>query len=224
MAASNSLRGAWSPLRYPTFRAMWIASVASNIGTWMHTVGAGWLMTSLALSPLPVALVQTATAWPMFVVGLPAGALADMVSRRRLLIFTQSWMLAAAALLGVLTLAGQIGPLSLLALTFALGLGSAMNGPAWAAAIPELVPREELAAAVALNSVGFNLARAVGPAMGGALMAASSAGVVFLANAISFLGVIGVLWRWRYSRPASTVRHAGLHLAMREGLHYVRHT
>ena len=120
-------------------------------------------MTSLALSPLPVALVQTATVLPVFVVGLPAGALADMVSRRRLLIFTQSWMLAAAALLGVLTLAGQIGPLSLLALTFALGLGSAMNGPAWAAAIPELVPREDLVGAITLNGIGFNLTRAIGP-------------------------------------------------------------
>jgi len=224
MAGSNSLRGAWSPLRHPIFRAMWLASVASNIGTWMHTVGAGWLMTSLALSPLPVALVQTATNLPMFVVGLPAGALADMVSRRRLLIFTQSWMLAVAALLGVLTLAGVIGPWSLLVLTFALGLGSAMNGPAWAAAIPELVPREELAAAVALNSVGFNVARAVGPAMGGAVMAASSAGVVFLANAVSFLGVIVVLWRWRYARPLAKDGEAELHEAMRAGLHYIRYT
>ncbi len=228
MAGSNTLRGAWSPLRHPVFRAMWIASVASNIGTWMHTVAAGWLMTSLALSPLPVALVQTATALPMFLVGLPAGALADLVSRRRLLIFTQSWMLAVAGLLGALTLMGAIGPGMLIALTFALGLGSAMNGPAWAAAIPELVAREEMPAAVALNSVGFNLARAVGPAMGGAVMAASNAGVVFLLNAISFLGVIGVLWTWRYSRSSANEGQAlhqpGLHHAMRQGLHYVRHT
>jgi MFS family permease len=204
------------------FRAMWFASVASNIGTWMHTVGASWLMTTLATSPLPVALVQTATTLPVFLLGLPAGALADMVDRRRLLIFTQTWMLAVAALLGALTLAGVIGPWWLLGLTFALGLGSSMNGPAWAAAIPELVPREELAAAVALNSVGFNIARAVGPALGGMVMAASNAGVVFLLNAVSFLGVIVVLWRWRYVRPAVSELDAGLRDAMREGLQYVR--
>ena len=206
------------------FRAMWIASVASNIGTWMHTVGASWLMTTLVLSPLPVALVQSATTLPVFLLGLPAGAFADAVNRRRLLIFTQSWMLVVAAVLGVLTLQGAVGPWWLLALTFALGLGSGMNGPAWAAAIPELVPREELAAAVTLNSVGFNIARAAGPALGGLVMAATNAGVVFLVNAISFLGVIVVLWRWRYTRPQPAAEDPGLHQAMRQGLHYVRYT
>jgi len=216
------MKGAWSPLRHRLFRAMWLASLASNVGTWMQTVAASWLMTTLAASPLLVALVQTATTLPVFLLGLPAGALADMVDRRRLLIFTQSWMLAAAAALGVLTLAGVIGPWWLLALTFALGLGSSMNGPAWAAAIPELVPREELPAAVALNSVGFNIARAVGPALGGMVMAASNAGVVFLVNAASFLGVILVLWRWRYVRPPVTHSDPGLRNAIREGLRYVR--
>src|SRR5437879_4764984 len=183
MRKRDSIARAWAPLRHGLFRAMWIASVASNIGTWMHTMAAGWLMTSLAPSPLLVALVQTATSLPVLLVGLPAGAMADMVDRRRFLIFTQTLMLAVAALLGALTLAGVIGPWWLLALTFALGLGSAMNWPGWAATIPELVPREELPAAVALNSVGFNIARAVGPALGGTVMAASNAGVVFLLNA-----------------------------------------
>jgi MFS family permease len=200
---------------------MWIASVASNIGTWMHTVGASWLMTTLAASPLLVALVQTATTLPVFLLGLPAGVMADLVDRRKLLIFTQSWMLGVAALLGVLAMFGTVGPWTLLSLTFALGAGSAMNGPAWAAAIPELVPREELPAAVALNSVGFNIARAVGPALGGIVMAASGAGAVFLANAISFLGVIVVLWNWKERPPA--VREPGTRFgaAMREGLVYV---
>ena len=144
MRKRDSIARAWAPLRHGLFRAMWVASVASNIGTWMHTVGASWLMTSLAPSPLLVALVQTATSLPVLLVGLPAGAMADMVDRRSLLIFTQSWMLAVAALLGALTLAGVIGPWWLLALTFALGLGTAMNGPGWAATMPELVPREEL--------------------------------------------------------------------------------
>ena len=216
------MRRSWTPLRYPLFRAMWIASVVSNIGTWMHTVAASWLMTTLARAPLPVALVQTATTLPVFLLGLPAGAFGDAANRRRLLIFTQSWMLVVAAVLGVATLAGRVGPWSLLAFTFALGLGSGMNGPAWAAAIPELVPREELTAAVTLNSVGFNIARAAGPALGGMVMAATNAGIVFLVNAASFLGVIVVLWRWRYARPHASAGGAGLQHSMREGLRYVR--
>jgi MFS family permease len=148
--------------------------------------------------------------------------MADLVDRRRLLIFTQSWMLGVAALLGVLAMMHQIGPWWLLSLTFALGIGSAMNGPAWAAAIPEQVPRAELPAAVALNSVGFNIARAVGPALGGIVMAAAGAGAVFIANAVSFLGVIVVLWSWKERPPA--VREPGTRFrdAMREGLMYVR--
>jgi MFS family permease len=221
-----SVRGpvsrAWSPLGYALFRALWIASVASNIGTWMHTVGASWLMTTLAASPLLVALVQTATTLPVFLASVPAGALADLVDRRRMLLFTQTWMLAAAATLGVLTMSGHIHPWWLLGLTFALGLGATMNGPAWAAAIPELVPRAELPAAVALNSVGFNIARAVGPALGGLIMGFSNAGVVFLLNAASFLGVIVVLWRWPHDASAQTGRDESLGPAMRAGLRYVR--
>jgi MFS family permease len=213
---------AWRPLRHATFRAIWIASLISNVGTWMHTVAAGWLMTTLAASPLLVALVQTATTLPVFLLSLPSGAVADLVDRRRLLIFTQSWMLAAAAVLGILTALGVIGPWWLLTLTFALGLGAAMNGPAWSAAVPELVPREELAAAVALNSVGFNIARAIGPALGGMVMAASNAGVVFLLNAISFLAVILVLWEWRYVRPVADAPDPRFRDAVREGLRYVR--
>ena len=201
---------------------MWIASTASNIGTWMHTVGASWLMATMAASPLLVALVQTATTLPVFLLALPSGVMADLVDRRKLLIFTQTWMLGVAAVLGVLAIFGAVGPWTLLWLTFALGIGSAMNGPAWAAAIPELVPREELPAAVALNSVGFNIARAVGPALGGIVMASAGAGAVFVLNAISFLGVIIVLSTWKERPPA--VREAGTRFrdAMREGLVYVR--
>ena len=215
---------AWSPLRHRIFRAMWLASVVSNVGTWMHTVAAAWLMTMLASSPLPVALVQTATTLPVFLLGLPSGAIADLIDRRRILIFTQSWMLAVAALLGVLALAHKVGPWSLLALTLALGLGSSMNGPAWSATVPELVPRQELPAAVALNSVGFNIARAVGPALGGMVMAASNAGVVFLLNAGSFLGVIAVLWRWRHVHIAHAGPAPRLREAIRVGFDYVRST
>ena len=213
-------RNAWTSLRHSLFRAIWIAAMASNIGTWMHTMGASWMMTTLAASPLMVALVQTATTLPVFLVGLPAGAIADMIDRRRMLLFTQTWMLVAAAVLGALTLAGRTGPWTLLAVTFALGLGSAMNGPAWAAAIPELVPRQEMPAAVVLNSVQFNVARAVGPAVAGAVLAASSAGVLFVLNAVSFLGVILVVWRWE---PSSLPPHGeSMVEAMQSGLRYVR--
>jgi MFS family permease len=218
------ISAAWSPLRHGFFRAMWIASVVSNVGTWMHTVAASWLMTTLATSPLPVALVQTATTLPVFLLTLPSGAAADLVDRRRWLIFTQSWMLIVAAVLGVMTLRGAIGPWGLLALTLLLGLGSSMNGPAWSATIPELVPRDELPAAVALNSVGFNIARAIGPALGGMVMGATNAGVVFVLNAVSFLGVIVVLACWRYVRPRADQTKPRLHHAMREGIRYIHAT
>ncbi len=213
----------WSPLRQRVFRALWIASVASNIGTWMQNVGAAWLMTSLAPSPSMVALVQAATTLPVFLLALLAGALADVVDRRRLLLVTQSWMLFAAALLGALTFIGATTPWVLLALTFALGLGVAMNGPAWQAIIPELVTRNDLHAAVALNGVGFNLARAVGPALGGLIVAIAGSGAVFLLNAASFVGVVIVLYRWPRSPSESRSPAEDVVGAMRAGLRYVRH-
>jgi len=160
----------------------------------MQNVGAAWLMTTLAPSPTMVALVQAATSLPVFLVGLPAGALADVVDRRRLLLWTQGGMLAAALVLGALTLLGQTTPWALLTLTFTLGLGAAMNAPAWQAIVSELVPRSDLQAAVALNGVGFNIARVIGPALGGLVIAAAGSGMVFLLNAVSFLGVIPVLY------------------------------
>jgi MFS family permease len=165
---------AWSPLWVPLFRALWLASVASNIGTWMQNVGAAWLMTSLAPSPTMVALVQAATTLPVFLIGLPAGAIADLLDRRRLLLATQGWMLVAASLLGILTFLDATTPWLLLSLTFALGLGAAMNAPAWQAITPELVGESELRAAVTLNGVGFNVARAIGPALGGLVVAVLS--------------------------------------------------
>lgn len=216
-----SFKRAWTPLRHPMFRDVWIAALASNVGTWMQTVGASWLMTTLSVSPLMVALVQTASSLPNFLVSLPAGAIADMVDRRRMLLVTQTWMLVAAALLGFLSMAGMVGPWWLLALTFALGLGSAANGPAWQAMIPDLVPHEDLPAAVALNSVQFNIARAIGPALAGLALAATSAGIVFQINAVSFLAVIVVLWRqasFPRKHPKSERR---ILAALKEGLRYV---
>jgi MFS family permease len=205
------------------FRALWIASVASNIGTWMQNVGAAWLMTSLSPSPTMVALVQAATSLPVFLLALPAGAVADIIDRRRLLLATQIWMLGAAAALGLLTNSGAVSPLTLLTLTFALGFGSALNAPAWQAIIPELVPRAELRSAVTLNGVGFNLARAIGPALGGVLVAGAGAAAVFFLNALSFLGVLVVLFRWKRRVVKSTLPAEDVLGAMRAGIRYVRH-
>ena len=215
-------RGTLAPLHHVTFRWLWIASAVSNIGTWMQNVGAAWLMALLSPSPLLVALVQTATSLPVFLLGIPAGAIADIVDRRKLLIWTQTWMLGAAGILGVTTIAGHISPWSLLLLTFALGIGSAMNGPAWNAFVPQLVRRAELPAAIALNSASFNLARAVGPALGGALVAATGAGPAFLLNALSFVGVVAVLWIWRARPRESPQAEERIASAMLAGIRYVR--
>ena len=213
----------WSPLAEPIFRALWIATVVSNIGTWMQDVGESWLMVSLTTSPMLVALVETAGSLPIVLLALPAGALADVVDRRRLLLITQSWMLVSAAVMGVLTFTGMVTPWLLLLLTFTLGLGTAMNGPAFQAILPELVPRHEIPAAVTLVSVAVNVSRAVGPALGGLLVAAAGSGVVFLFNALSFLGVIAVIYRWRPAPQRSTMPPEQIFGAMRAGLRYVRH-
>src|ERR1700757_2102009 len=169
---TSAARGAWAwaPLREPLFRAMWIAAIISYIGTWMQAVGAGWMMTVISGSPLMVGLVQAAVALPVFLVILPAGALADMVDRRQFLLVTQGWMVLASGALGGLTLFRVGTPWVVLGVTFALGLGAVMNDPAWQAITPELVPAEQHAPAVALNSAGFNVARAVGPALGGVVV------------------------------------------------------
>ena len=206
------------------FRSLWIATVASNIGTWLQSVGAAWLMTSLSPSAAMVALVQAATSLPMFLLSLPAGALADVVDRRRLLLVTQTWMTLAAAGLSVTTSAGRIGPWSLLLFTALLGFGAALNQPAWQSIIPEIVPREDLPAAISLGSVGFNLARAAGPALGGLLVAAAGAEVNFLLNALSFLGVLLVLFRWERPPGTSVLPAERFFGAMRTGVRYVRHS
>lgn len=212
----------WRPLRQPLFRALWLASLTSNIGAWMHEAGAGWLMTSLTSSPVMIALMQTATTLPIFFLALPAGALADGMDRRRMLILTQALMFVAAATLGVVALADAMTPWLLLILTFALGAGAAMNAPAWQATTPELVPRADLPSAVALIGMGLNLARAVGPALGGVVVALAGAWAVFLLNAVSFLSVIVVLYSWRRTKPDRVPPEPVLN-SIRAGIRYARH-
>src|SRR4029077_12014491 len=215
---SNS---ALAPLREPLFRSLWIAAVISYIGKWMQMVGAAWLMTQLTTSPFMVGLVQAAMMLPVFLVILPAGALADMVDRRRFLLVTQAWMVAAGALLGVLTLFRHVTPWLLVLCTFLLGLGAVVNDPAWQAITPEVASPRNHATAVALNSAAFNVARAVGPALGGFVIAATNSGVAFLMNAAGFFGVILFLYRWK--RPS--IEHAEngrITESLRAGLRYVR--
>lgn len=213
----------WSPLRIPMFRMLWIATIASNIGTWMHDIGASWLMITLSPTPVMVALIQTATTLPIFLLALPAGALADIVDRRSYLLVVQVWMALVAGLIGFLTLSGITTAWTLLALTFAMGIGSAMMMPAWAAVTPELVPRAELQSAIALNSLGMNVARAIGPALAGVIVSFAGTGVVFVLNALSYFFVIIVLLRWQRAAPISELPGERFFSALRSGFRFARH-
>jgi MFS family permease len=222
--SAETARGTFAPLRHPIFFALLTAAFASNIGTWMQDVGASWLMTSLAPNPVMVSLIQTAVNLPFFLLALVAGALADIADRRRILLFAQYWMLASAGLLGVLTVLHLTTPWTLLALSFTVGLGSALGSPGWQAIVPELVDRDEIREAITLNSVQYNFARGVGPAIGGVVVAAWGAGVAFLANASSFIGVIAVLLSWRRERKKSVLPAERVIGAIRAGARYVRYT
>jgi len=210
------------------FRNRLLASLISNTGNWMQDTAGTWLMTALTSSPLLIALMQTAASLPVLLLGLPAGAMADIFDRRRLLLFWAAWMLGAAALLSMVTLSGTVGAWGLLGLTFLLSVGAAMNGPTWQAIVPELVPKPELPEAIALNSAAFNLARALGPAAGGLVVAAFTsvvlgAGFVFSLNALSFLAVLGVLYWWRRTPLFKSALPAERLLgSMRSGMRYVR--
>ncbi len=209
-----------SPLHSPVFRALWIATIVSNVGTWMHDVGAGWLMTALSPDPLMVALVQAATTLPMFLLALPGGALADIVDRRRLLIGAQLLSLVGAGLLAFATMVGMTGPLMLLGLTSAIAVGAALSAPAFQAIVPELVPPPALQQAVALNSLGVNIARAIGPALGGVMIAAWGPAAVFALNAVSVIGVVLVLARWRPTATRSSLPAEHFIGAVRAGMRY----
>lgn len=184
-----------SPLRQPEFRDLWIANLVSNLGTIMHAAAAAWLMTTLTTSPLLISLVQTAASLPALLFGVAGGALTDLVNRRRMLVVAQLWMMATAGLMAVMTWNGHLRPLQLLLLLLLLGMGSAIHLPGWQTLLQDLVTRDKVAAAVSLNSISFNLARAIGPALGGFLVGAFGAAWVFALNAFSFVAVLAGLWR-----------------------------
>jgi MFS family permease len=195
-APARAASSPWSPLRSGLFRNLWIATIVSNVGSWMQDVGAGWLMTELSPSPSMVALVEAADSIPVMLLALPAGAVADIMDRRRLLIAIQVYLLLLAGALGILTLLEMTSAWVLLGFTFALGVGAAMMMPAWSAIVPDLVRAEELPAAVALNSVAINASRAIGPAIAGLLVAAVGPWLVFILNALSYIGIVAVLAHW----------------------------
>jgi len=216
---------AFSPLRSRIFLAIWIAAMTSNIGSLIQSVGEKWQMTQLTPSTLLVALIETGTTLPILVLGLAAGAIADIVDRRRWLIATQIFMLTVAGVLSLLTFLHLITPTILIAMAMLIGVGSSLSMPAFQAIVPELLPRRDLSAGVSLNSAGYNISRAIGPALGGLIVGVLGAGWAFLLNAVSFLAVVVVLWKWRRPAPAQnslpTERFLG---AMKVGFRYARHS
>jgi MFS family permease/quinol monooxygenase YgiN len=210
-------------LRQPVFRGLWLAILVGNIGTWMHDVAAAWVMAERTASPLWVSAVQAATTLPVVLLALVAGTLADIVDRRRYLLLAQCWMFAVATVLALLAGSGQLTPPALLVLTFALGCGTAMAMPAQAAIVPELVPRSMLSPAVALNSLGMNIARSLGPALGGVVVAHFGAGWAFAANAVTFLGVALVLLGWKRQAAVAALPPEHFFGGLRAGLRYAAH-
>ncbi|MDN5869939.1 MAG: MFS transporter [Nitrococcus sp.] len=220
---STSPSSAWAPLRHRAFAVLWSATIVSNIGTWMNSVGAGWLMTSLAPSPTMVALVQAATTLPVFMLALPAGALADIVDRRRILLICQFGMCALVAVLALLVWREWVTAQVLLLFTFLLGAGKAVAAPAWQAVIPKLVPRDALQPAIALNSIGINVSRAIGPALAGLLIVTLGMATPFAVDAVSFLAVVAALIWWNPPpSPPSMLPAERFSNAMRTGLRYAR--
>lgn len=218
--SAPAAHGPWSPLGQPTFRALWLAILVGNIGTWIHDVAAAWVMAETTNSPLMVAAVQSATTLPVVLLAIIAGTLADIVDRRRYLILAQLWMLLVASTLAVLAHLDRLGPWVLVTLTFALGIGAAMAMPAQQATTPELVPKPMLGPAVALGSLSMNIARAIGPALGGLIVAQAGIAWAFAVNALTFLGVAVVLWRWRRIPTATALPPETFGVALRAGLRY----
>ena len=213
----------WSPFRHARFTVIWIATLVSNIGSWMYSSASAWLMTNLDADPLLVSMVQVAATLPMFLFALPAGALADIVDKRRYLIGAETFIAIVSTLFAVLVWLRLINPLTLLLFTFLIEAGNAATSPAWQSVVPQLVPRPDLPAAVAMNSVGINVSRALGPALGGVITAAFGIAAPFWVNGVSNFGVIGALWRWRTSPHQSSQLPAERFVnALRTGIRHSR--
>jgi MFS family permease len=223
-ARVSATASAWRPLRGRTFRDLLIADIFSDVGTFMQSVGAAWLMVSLKAGPMYVALTQTASALPFFLFALPAGALGDIVDRRKLILWTEIWMASVAIALAALVIMGLISPWLLLALTFAISAGDAFETPTWRAVLPELVAKEDFEAASALNGIEFNLARAIGPGLAGLLIASFGVGTAFVVNALSFIGVIYVVARWKRPLRKQTLPTEKVIGAAIAALRYVRYS
>jgi MFS family permease len=220
MAATST----WAPLRIGVFRGLFIAALTSNIGTWMQTVGAQWFLVERHASPTVIALVQTASLTPTLMFALFAGALADRVDRRRLLIAVQAYAAVATAALTALAVAGVLDAVSLLVLMFAIGCAAALTTPAWQAIQPELVPREQLRSAASLGGVAVDAARAIGPPIAGLLVAAAGAAAVFAINAVTFVAVIVALLAWKPTPSAPETQREPFGQSVLSGIRYVSHS
>ncbi len=226
-AATSSPFESWrsatlAPFEHRAFALFWWASLVSSFGSLIQTVGASWLMATLAPGADQVALVQTAGALPFFFLSLLAGALADTRDRRMIMLLSQTATLVASAALAAVALFGQVTPSLLLAFTFLISCGAALFAPAWQASIGDQVPREQIAPAVMANAVGFNVARSVGPAIGGVIVAAAGAAAAFIINTVSYLGIIATLLWWRPARVRSELPPEPLVPAIGAGIRYIR--
>ena len=213
----------WSPFRHRVYLVIWIATVVSNIGSWMYNAAAAWLMTSLSTDPMMVSLVQVASNLPIFLFALPAGAIADVVDKRRFLLIAETSYAVVAVVFAALVTWNLVTPAILLVFVFVLGAGTAIMAPPYQSIVPLLVPRHDLAPAVAANSVGMNISRAVGPALGGIITAAAGIAAPFWVNAFSNVGSLGALWWWKPAeRPASTLPAERFLGSMQTGIRYAR--
>lgn len=210
-----------APLAHPTFRNIWVASIASNLGGLIQGVGAAWMMTSITTSENMVALVQASTTLPVMIFSIVAGAIADNFDRKSVMLVAQAFMFAVSALLAVTAHLGWISPWLLLTFTFFIGCGTALNNPSLQASVGDMVPRGEVAGAVSLNSMGFNLTRSVGPAIGGVIVAVGGVASAFLANAVSYLPLFAALIRWKPLPPDNRLPREDIGSAIVAGVRYM---
>lgn len=210
-----------APFRHETFRTLWLATLVSNLGGLVQSVGAGWMMTTLTDSHNMIALVQASTTLPIMMFSLAAGALADNFDRRIVMLVAQGGLMVVSILLAVLTFLGLMTPWVLLSFTFLIGCGTALFNPSWQASMGDIVPRSDLPGAVTLNAMGFNLMRSVGPAVGGLIVAFAGAAAAFFVNAFSYIPLLYALWRWKPQRPANRMPRERFGSAMWAGIRYV---